>query len=402
MSLRSLPALFMRGGTSKALVFDATVLPHNLAERDAIILAAMGSPDPFGRQLDGMGGGVSSLSKVCIVGPSSHKDADIDFTFAQVSVTEPKVDYAGNCGNMISAMGPAALIFGHVRAEGAEARIRIHNTNTSRIIVATFPVSDGLLAVNGDLAIDGVAGCAARIRLDFLEPGGAKSGQLLPTGTPIDILSLPDGTRVAATLVDAANPCVFVAAADLEKTATEHPEALAHDAAFLGRMEAIRQAGSVQMGLAPDLPAAARMASLPKIAIVAPPATTALLSGEAMQASEMDLLVRMISMEQPHRAIPITGAICLALACRIDGTIPARLARKVDGPLTLSHPSGSILVDASTAQTSGPPHALSGTVYRTSRLLFSGYVHYRLSATGFAPSAPVMPEAHATSFATSS
>ena len=376
MPLKSLPALFMRGGTSNGLVFDIRDLPADRAEWDEIFLAAMGSPDPNGRQLDGMGGGISSLSKVCVVGKSTRDDADIDYTFAQISVGAASVDYAGNCGNMVSAMAPAALIMGYLKAEGTETRVRIHNTNTSRIIVASFPLEDGLLASAGDLSIDGVAGNAAPIRLDFLEPGGAKTGKLLPTGEAVDTLSLTDGTTIQASLVDAANPCVFVAASDLGKTATEHPDKLTEDKAFLDRMEAIRQAGSVRMGLTPDIAAARAMASIPKVAIVAAPTDTRLLNGITLQGEDTHLLVRMISMEQPHRAVPMTGAICLGLACRIEGSIPHRCARVDDGPSNIAHPSGAVLVDAQIETVDGELHAASGTVYRSARLLFSGRVHY--------------------------
>jgi 2-methylaconitate cis-trans-isomerase PrpF len=199
-------AVFMRGGTSKALIFLAQDLPP---DRDALFLAAMGSPDPDMRQLNGMGGGVSSLSKVCIVGPPSRPDADVDYTFAQIGIDRPEVDYAGNCGNMSSAIGPFAVDEGLVPppADG-EAVVRIHNTNTARIIVARFPVRAGRAVVEGSLAIDGVAGTGAPIRLDFTDPGGAKTGRLLPTGNPADLLEIPGHPPVRASLVDAANPCV--------------------------------------------------------------------------------------------------------------------------------------------------------------------------------------------------
>ncbi|MGR3783420.1 MAG: 2-methylaconitate cis-trans isomerase PrpF family protein [Albimonas sp.] len=382
MPLQSLPALFMRGGTSNGLVFDVRDLPADRAAWDAIFLAAMGSPDPNGRQLDGMGGGVSSLSKVCVIAPSSRDDADIDYTFAQVSVGAASVDYAGNCGNMAAAMAPAALRLGLIRAEGAEARVRIHNTNTARIIVATFPLEDGQLAPDGDLAIDGVAGAAAPIRLDFLDPGGAKTGKLLPTGRTRDRLALPDGSEVEASLVDAANPCVFVAASDLGKSGTEHPDDLQADPAFLERIEAIRQAGSVRMGLTPDLASAAKLASIPKVAIVAPPAEAKLLSGRVLAPEDMHLLVRMMSMGQAHRAVPITGAICLGLACRLAGSIPASCARPDDAALTLAHPSGTVLVDAETTPAPEGKRAISGAVYRTARLLFSGTVFFPAPISG--------------------
>jgi len=249
MTLQDIPALFMRGGTSNALVFHIDDLPDNQSDWSTIFLAAMGSPDPNGRQLDGMGGGISSLSKVCVLGPPSRADADVNFTFAQVSVGSNVVDYAGNCGNMVSAMGPAALELGLVRAENdGEFAVRIHNTNTEKIIISSFAVRNGLAETDGEFAIDGVAGTAAPIRLDFLEPGGAKTGKLLPTGEPVDKLTLPDGQTFEASLVDAANPCVFVAASDLGKTGTEHPQILASDDKFMAKMEGIRCAGAVAMG----------------------------------------------------------------------------------------------------------------------------------------------------------
>jgi len=368
----------MRGGTSKGIIFDARALPEDPVERDRLFLAAMGSPDPNMRQLDGMGGGLSSLSKICIVGAPSRADADIDYTFAQISVDEMRVDYAGNCGNMISAVGPAALEFEYLKAPGDETSIRIHNTNTSRIIVSRFPVEQGSLASEGDLAIDGVAGTAAPIRLEFLHPGGSKTGRLLPTGNPIDRLLLANGETVEASLVDAANPCVFVAAADLGKSGDEHPSALANDPEFLSRMEDIRTAASVRMGLTTDLAAAARMPSIPKVAIVAPPGRNVLLDGTHVEPGEMNVMVRMISMEQPHRALPITGSICLAAACRIESSIPGRLAKTDDDTLRLSHPSGSVQVDADIGRDSEEFVARKATIFRTARLLFSGNVHYRL------------------------
>ncbi|MDM8167889.1 PrpF domain-containing protein [Roseovarius sp.] len=375
MAHRRLPALFMRGGTSNALVFHVKDLPAERGEWDALFLGAMGAPDPNGRQLDGMGGGISSLSKVCVIGPPSRDDADIDYTFAQIGTDKATVDYAGNCGNMSSAMGPAALEMGLVAApETGEARVRIHNTNTGKIIVARFPVEDGLLAPAGDMAIAGVAGRAAPIRLEFLEPGGARTGRLLPSGTACDLLALPDGRKVRASLVDAANPCVFVAAADLGKTGGETPGALAADTAFMADMEALRCAGSVRMGMAADLAGAAEIPSVPKVAIVAAPADVTTLSGEIIGAGEMSLGVRMISMEQPHRAVPITGAICLAVAARVPGSVPGALCKAGDGAITVAHPSGVIVVDAEVETTGGEVTARKGVIYRTARTLFEGFV----------------------------
>lgn len=375
MNLRRIPAVFMRGGTSKALMFRASDLPADRAAWDAIFLAAMGVPDPSGRNLDGMGGGLSSLNKVCVVGPSSRADADVDYTFIQLTPDTAIVDYGGNCGNMSSAIGPFALEEGLIPAPaGNEAAVRIHNTNTGKIIVARFPVQDGLLAPDGDFALDGVAGSAAPIKLEFVEPGGAKTGHLLPTGNATDFLDIP-GHGIEASLIDAANPCAFVNAADVGKTGLELPGELEADAAFLETMEAIRQAASVAMGLTPDRAAAQKLASIPKVAMVAAPQPSPTLSGRTLAADEMDIAVRMISVGQPHRAVPITGAVCLAVACRVPGSIPAQLCTSSEGPIRIGHASGTILVDATVRDGT----ALNGAVYRSARRLFEGHVLYRNS-----------------------
>ena len=373
MPIHRIPAVFMRGGTSKALMFRAQDLPADRSERDAIFLAAIGVPDPNGRQLDGMGGGLSSLNKVCVVGPASRPDADVDYTFVQLGIDEALVDYGGNCGNMSSAVGPFAIEEGLIPSPAdGETAVRIHNTNTGKIIVARFPVQDGVLAAAGDLALDGVAGTAAPIKLEFVEPGGAKTGLLLPTGKAVEYLDIP-GRGIKASLVDAANPCVFVDAQDVGKTGSELPGELEADATFLAEMEAIRQAASAAMGLAPDLDAARKLASIPKVAMVSAPQRSPTLSGRVLDASEMDIAVRMISVGQPHRAVPITGSICLAVATRIPGTIPHRLCASANGPIRIGHSSGTILVDATVKD----GKAENGAVFRTARRLFEGNVIYR-------------------------
>jgi len=375
-----LRATFMRGGTSKAVVFNRSDLPADPALWDSIFLAVMGSPDANGRQLDGMGGGLSSVSKICVVGPPTRPDADIDYTFAQVQVKQASVDYSGNCGNMSSAMGPFAAEEGMltVPADG-EAVIRIHNTNTAKIIIARFTMSGGMAETEGDLAIDGVAGTGAPVRLEFDDPGGTKTGRLLPTGRAIDTLDIPGLGAIEASLVDAANPCVFVSASALGKQGSELPDALEQDAVFLDRMEAIRCAASVAMGIAPDIAAAGRIPSVPKVAMIAAPGRMATLSGRVLAPGEMSLAVRMLSMGQPHRAVPITGATCLAIAVRIVGSLPHALAKVGDGPITVAHPSGATVVDASVAHADDPARAraIHGAVYRTARRLFEGQVFYR-------------------------
>ncbi len=387
MPQQRLRATFMRGGTSKALVLHRADLPPDQADWAPIFLAAMGSPDPNGRQLDGMGGGVSSLSKVCVVGPPSRPDADIDYTFAQISVDAAAVDYSANCGNMSSAMGPWALDERLVPIpNGAEALVRIHNTNTNKVIHARFPVEDGMAAVDGDLVLDGVAGTGAPIRLEFQDPGGARTGRLLPTGNAIDTLDIPGFgpgfARVEVSMIDAANPCVFVAASALGASGIELPDQIDRDPTLLARLEAIRCAASVAMGLAPSIEAAAGILGAPKVAMVAAPSASPTLSERRLAEADMDVTVRMISIGQPHRAVPLTGAMCLAVACRVPGSVAWRLLppRDHDGPLRIAHPSGVVMVDAGVEDRPDGIHVRHATVYRTARRLFQGEVLYRAPA----------------------
>jgi 2-methylaconitate cis-trans-isomerase PrpF len=384
MPQNKIKATFMRGGTSKAVVFNRQDLPADPAHWDPIFLSVMGSPDPNGRQLDGMGGGLSSLSKVCVVGLPTRPDADIDYTFGQVSIKSAAVDYSANCGNMSSAMGPFAVGEGLVTAPAnGEAVVRIHNTNTGKIIVARFPMKDGEVETEGEMAIDGVGGQGAPVRLEFVDPGGTRTGRLLPTGRSCDYLDIPSLGSIEASLVDAANPCVFVAATALGKDGSEMPEALENDPVFLEQMEAIRCAASVAMGLAPDVAEAARIPSIPKVAMIVSPRQMTTLSGRRLEPSDMSLGIRMISVGQPHRAVPITGATCLAIAVRIAGSLPNRLARAGDGPITIAHPSGTTVVDAAVEHADDPTRtrAIHGAVYRTARRLFEGNVFYRPTQT---------------------
>jgi hypothetical protein len=229
-------------------MFHQRDLPAQRVKWDPLFLAAMGSPDPYGRQLNGMGGGISSLSKVCVIAPSTRKDADLDYTFAQVQIREPRVDYRGNCGNMSSAVGPFAMDEGLVRAEGDMATVRIYNTNTKKLIHATFPLHDNLPRYDGDLVIPGVAGSGAPVRLDFIAPGGATTGKLLPTGHPVDTVDVPGVGRIAVSMVDAGNAAVFLRAADLGLNGTELPEQLETDTALLARLQAIRQCAAGRHG----------------------------------------------------------------------------------------------------------------------------------------------------------
>ena len=376
-------AVFMRGGTSNGLVFHARDLPPEGPVRDAALLAAMGSPDPNMRQLDGMGGGISSLSKICIVAPSSHPDADVDYTFGQVGIDMAVVDYGGNCGNMSSAIGPFAVEEGLVPppADG-EAVIRIHNTNTSKLIAARFPVEDGLPVIHGDFALDGVAGTAAAIRLDFLDPGGSKTGRLLPTGNAVDLIELPDFGPVEISLIDSANPVVFLTAHSLGLSGYETPDEIGANAPLMQRLEAIRRCGSVLMGLTADEDAAAKLISIPKIAMLAPPHEAVTLSGQRLSADDADITARTLSVGQPHKAIPLTAALCLASAVRVPGTIAARLARAGGDSIRIAHPSGTMSVDAATEEADGQIRIRHATVLRSARRLFEGSVCIPATAKG--------------------
>jgi 2-methylaconitate cis-trans-isomerase PrpF len=379
-----IPAVFMRGGTSKAIMFLERDLPDNRSLWDRIFVAALGSPDPNGRQLDGMGGGLSSLSKVCIIGPSTRRDADIDYTFAQVAIRSGSVDYSGNCGNMSSAVGPFAVDEGLVESNGAEARIRIHNTNTRKIIISRFALDDGRAAVDGDFVLPGVAGTGAHIRLDFLDPGGAGTGKLLPTGNPLDQLEVL-GEWTEASLIDAANPCVFVTAEAMEMSGTELPDELEANRTLLARLEEIRIAASLRMGIATTPEEAARKPSIPKVAMVTAPKDAPTLSGGILAADSSDLTIRMISLEQPHRAVPLTGAMCVAVASRLEGSLVHRIARRpagMDEPVRIAHASGLTVGGAAVRRAGNSWYAEQATVYRTARRLMDGAVYIRASALG--------------------
>ncbi len=369
MSQRAIPAVFMRGGSSKGVFFHARDLPSDRSVLDPILLSVIGSPDPYGRQLDGMGGGISSLSKAVIIGPPTRADCDVDYTFAQVSVDKPVVDWASNCGNLSSAVGPFAVDEGLVAAGDGEALVRIHQVNTSKVIHARFPVSGGKAVVTGGFAIAGVAGTGARTRLDFLDPGGAGTGRLLPTGNPRDVLDVPGFGPVPVSMVDAANPIVFVAAGNLGLTGTELPDAIEARPQVMAALDWIRRQAAVAMGMAArpeDAPL-----SVPKVAMLAAPAGYATLDGQTVGADAQDIAVRMISMERAHRAVPLTGAMCLGVAARLPGTVAHALARATGGDeVRVANPSGVLSVGA---EVEGG-EAKSALVFRTARRLMQGEV----------------------------
>lgn len=365
-----LRAVFMRGGTSRALFFRAEDLPEPGLERDSMILAAMGSPDPNKRQLDGMGSGTSSTSKIAIIAISSREDADIDYTFGQVSVDSPTISYKGNCGNISSAVGPYAVEEGLVAVTGDEAIVRIHNTNTGKIIVARFDLENGLPAVAGDFALDGVGGSGAPIRLSFLEPGGSSTGKTLPTGKARDLLETDGFGAVEISLVDVSNPIACVRATDLGLSGRESPVELTDIPGLLEKIETLRVAAVVKMGICSPDEAKTTVRNLPQIAIVSPPT--------AADAETANIVLRMISTGQAHVSSPITGGMCLAATMRLEGSIAHEVARantEPNQPLTIAHPSGTLVLDADiSGQTADDFAVNSVTVFRSARRLMQGEV----------------------------
>ncbi|SFS78250.1 PrpF domain-containing protein [Methylobacterium sp. yr668] len=372
----TLPAVFMRGGTSKALMLHRRDVPGDLAAWEPAFLSAMDSPDPFGRQLNGMGGGVSSVSKICVVERSARPDADIDYTFVQVVVRDGRIDLSGNCGNMLAAVGPFAVDEGLVDVPDGPVRLRIFNTNTRKLIVAGFAAAGGRSVYRGDLAIPGVTGTGAPIQLDFLDPGGATTGRLLPTGAVRQRLDVPGLGAIEASLIDAANACVFVRAADLGLAGTELPAALEAVPGLLDRLARIRRAGSVAMGIAPDLEAAARVVHVPFVGLVAPPQDSGSLSGATIRAAETDLTARVISNGVPHQALPLTATLCLAVAARLEGSLVHEAARPTEAVLRVGMPSGILTADAAVTRGADGWRAERGAFFRTARPLMRGAVFY--------------------------
>ena len=379
MEQRSIRAVFMRGGTSKAVIFHIKDLPER-GKWDPIFLAAIGAPDPNGRHLDGMGGGVTSLAKVCVVGPPTREGADVDFTFAQLTARGATVSYGGNCGNMSSAIGPYAIDEGLVpKPSGKQAVVRIHNTNTNKIVVSHFDMDGDHAAVDGDLRIDGVAGSGAPVKLDFLDPAGAKTGKLLPTGNVEDVLQSPGLGNVRVSLVDSSQPCVFVSAEAMGMRGNELPDEIDANPDLVARLLAVRQHGSVAMGLTPNLEAANAMPGIPLIIAVSGPLQSQTLSGRLLTTEDMDVTARMLSMGQAHRAMGLVVGLCQAVACHIPGSLPNRLARVgvAAERIRIGHASGVLEVGAGMTRDGAGVRPTHATVYRTARRLFQGEVLVR-------------------------
>lgn len=368
---RRIPAVVMRGGTSKGVFFHENHLPRDQDLRDRLINRLFGSPDPS--QIDGLGGAASVTSKTAIIAPASSPRHDVVYTFGQVSIDRPLVDYKANCGNISAAVGPFAVDEGLVAAIEPVTTVRIHQKNTNKLIIAEVPVKNGRFNSEGSYAISGVPGTGSRIVLHFHDPGGAVTGRLLPTGNPRDVLAVPGLGEVEVSLVDAANPVVFVRAESLGLDPRDTRSL--GEPAVRAMLEAVRARAAVLLGLAvSDEEASRSVQTVPKIAVVAPPADYLTLSGDALSRDRIDVTARIMSMGNLHRAYAVSGAICTAGAARIAGTVVHEsVAGETPGPLRIGHPSGVFEVDAKIVKKDGQDHYAKAIVGRTARRIMHGY-----------------------------
>jgi 2-methylaconitate cis-trans-isomerase PrpF len=377
----TVPAAFYRGGTSRAVLFrEADLAAYDDDAQRAIILAALGSPDPYGREIDGLGGGISSLSKVCIVGVAGpDTGADVTFRFGQVDVESPIVEFMGTCGNMSSAIGPFAVDEGLVAAVEPVTTVRVLSVNTGQTYLCHVPVKDGRAEVEGDYSIDGVPGPAARIALEFLEPGGSLGKGLMPTGKVREAVTLADGRSFEVSLVDAANPLVFIRAADLGSDATERPEEVDANKPLHAALEEIRDHGAVLLGLAPDAATAhTTVKARPKVTMVAPPASYRTTGGVDQPADRIDLTVRMLSMGKCHRTLAGTAGVCTSVAAAIEGTVVHEVTRPgagTSGEVRIGHGAGAIDIGVKAERRPEGWHVVSVSTFRTARRIMDGRIY---------------------------
>ncbi|WP_209325628.1 PrpF domain-containing protein [Brevibacterium renqingii] len=376
---RWIEAAFVRGGTSKGLFFRSDALPElgddgDASQWDAIFCSALGSPDSFGRQLDGMGGGISSLSKVMVVSASRRPGVDLDYTFAQVAVAEAVVDYSGNCGNLSSGVVPFALQSGLLTAADGWHVFRLFNSNTGQFVDVGLTVEDGQAAVEGAFELPGVSGRAAPIELIYPDPAGSRTSDLLPTGRPSEPIEV-GGARFEVSMVDATLPVVIVPAAAIGLNGDESPEAIDANRPSMLLIAELRRKAAVRMGLCQSPEEAPQV--VPKVAIVTSQTPTTLLDGTKLAAKDSDLPVRMISMGQTHKAVPGTGAMCLAAAALIPDTIVNRIITRAETPASgpevrLGTPSG--VVTASAVWDAEQKTVTATSLFRTARVLMRGQV----------------------------
>ena len=381
-----IPATYMRGGTSKGVFFRLQDLPQAAQVpgpvRDALLLRVIGSPDPYGKQIDGMGGATSSTSKTVILSASSKPDHDVDYLFGQVSIDKPFVDWSGNCGNLSAAVGSFAISSGLVDPkripQNGTATVRIWQANIGKTIIAHVPVTNGQVQETGDFELDGVTFPAAEVQLEFMDPAAEEEGaggSMFPTSNLVDDLEVPGVGTLKATMINAGIPTIFVNAEDIGYTGTELQDAINGDANALSKFETIRAYGAVRMGLIKDIGEAAKRQHTPKVAFVARPRDYIASSGKKVAAGDVDLLVRALSMGKLHHAMMGTAAVAIGAAAAIPGTLVNLAAgggeRKA---VRFGHPSGTLRVGAEAARVNGEWSVTKAIMSRSARVLMEGWV----------------------------
>jgi len=381
-----IPATYIRGGTSKGVFFRLQDLPASAqvpgAARDALLLRVIGSPDPYDKQIDGMGGATSSTSKTVILSKSSKPDHDVDYLFGQVAIDKAFVDWSGNCGNLSAAVGSFAISAGLVDAsripQNGVAVVRIWQANISKTIIAHVPITDGAVQETGDFQLDGVTFPAAEVQLEFMDPSADEEGaggSMFPTGNLVDDLDVPGVGTLRATMINAGIPTIFVNAEAIGYTGTELQDAINSDAKALARFETIRAYGALRMGLIKNIEEAANRQHTPKVAFVAKPADYVSSAGERVAAADIDLLVRAMSMGKLHHAMMGTAAVAIGTAAAIPGTLVNLAAGgQPRNAVRFGHPSGTLRVGAEATQVNGEWTVTKAIMSRSARVLMEGWV----------------------------
>jgi probable AcnD-accessory protein PrpF len=377
-----IPATYMRGGTSKGVFFHLDDLPERAQTpgpaRDNLLLRVIGSPDPYGKQTDGMGGATSSTSKTVIVSKSTQPDHDVDYLFGQVSIDKPFVDWGGNCGNLTAAVGAFAISSGYVDEERIPddgiVTVRIWQANIRKTIIAKVPVTNGEVQETGDFELDGVTFPAAEVQVEFIDPADGE-GAMFPTGNLVDDLDVPGVGTLKATMINAGIPTIFINADAVGYNGTELQDAINGNPEALVMFETIRAYGAVKMGLIQNIEQATARQHTPKVAFVAPPANHSASSGKAITTNDIDLLVRALSMGKLHHAMMGTAAVAIATAAAIPGTLVNLAAGGGDrASVTFGHPSGTLQVGAEAKQVNGQWTATKAIMSRSARVLMEGWV----------------------------
>ena len=376
--MRKFRTVFMRGGTSKGCMFLKDDLPADRGQWDHIFLQAMGDPDP--KQIDGMGGTVSSNNKIVIVWKSELPDVDVEYLVGQVIVGKSQVDYKSNCGNMTAAVGPYAIEEGLIPAVEPIATGRMLNHNTGKRIDITVPCENNTFALDGDCQIAGVDGTCAELKVNFLNPAGSKTGTLLPTGNTLDVLSIPGHGDIEATILDISNPMVLVRAEDIGLTGSELPDDINQNQAVSDLLEKIRGTAACLMGFAKDLDDARdNSPAVPKVGMVTTPKSYADISGQPTQQQEMDLCARVISVFKCHKACPLTSASAISVAAFVPGSLVQRIVTVGDWNqgVRIGHPSGVMKMYPSLVQNGDSTDVPGVAVQRTARRIMDGMVYIR-------------------------